>query len=257
MRKKRSLPTLIVGLLIIVIFIFGIFIFVQGDHFSMEGKAKDVSVSQATSTSVFSSEKTKAKNLNLPDVSTKDWELVLVNRDNITPEMNPDLTQIDNITVDSRIADNARNFLAAAQAIDASEHLISGYRSVAYQEELFNSYVSQEMAADQSLTQSQAEDLVKTYSQPAGASEHQTGLAMDMSTVNYLNQSDADVVEKVTAIAPEYGFVLRFPKGKMESTGVDYEDWHFRYVGKESAKYMTENNLSLEEYIALLKENKR
>ena len=66
--------------------------------------------------------------------------------------------------------------------------------------------------ADSSLTQSQAEDLVKTYSQPAGASEHQTGLAMDMSTVNYLNQSDADVVEKVSAIAPEYGFVLRFPK---------------------------------------------
>ena len=257
MRKKRSLPTLIVGLLIIVIFIFGIFIFVQGDHFSMEGKVKDVSMSQMTSTSVSSSEKTKAKNLNLPDVSTKDWKLVLVNRDNVTPEMNPDLTQIDNITVDSRIADSARSFLAAAQAIDASEHLISGYRSVAYQEELFNSYVSQEMAADSSLTQSQAEDLVKTYSQPAGASEHQTGLAMDMSTVNYLNQSDADVVEKVTAIAPEYGFVLRFPKGKMESTGVDYEDWHFRYVGKESAKYMTENNLSLEEYIALLKENKR
>ncbi|WP_423214342.1 M15 family metallopeptidase [Streptococcus equinus] len=257
MRKKRSLPTLIVGLLIIIIFIFGIFIFVQGDHFSMEGKVKDVSMSQTTSTSVSSSEKTKVKNLDLPDVSTKDWELVLVNRDNVTPEMNPDLTQIDNITVDSRIADNARNFLAAAQAIDASEHLISGYRSVAYQEELFNSYVSQEMAADSSLTQSQAEDLVKTYSQPAGASEHQTGLAMDMSTVNYLNQSDADVVEKVTAIAPEYGFVLRFPKGKMESTGVDYEDWHFRYVGKESAKYMTENNLSLEEYIALLKENKR
>ncbi|SDL91849.1 M15 family metallopeptidase [Streptococcus equinus] len=257
MRKKRSLPTLIVGLLIIVIFIFGIFIFVQGDHFSLEGKVKDVSISQTTSTSVSSSEKSKVKNSDLPDVSTKDWELVLVNRDNVTPEMNPDLTQIDNITVDSRIADNARNFLAAAQAIDASEHLISGYRSVAYQEELFNSYVSQEMAADSSLTQSQAEDLVKTYSQPAGASEHQTGLAMDMSTVNYLNQSDADVVEKVTAIAPEYGFVLRFPKGKMESTGVDYEDWHFRYVGKESAKYMTENNLSLEEYIALLKENKR
>ena len=76
-------------------------------------------------------------------------------------------------------------------------------------------------------------------------------------TVNYLNQSDVDVVEKVKAIAPEYGFVLRFPKGKSESTGVDYEDWHFRYVGKESAKYMTDNNLSLEEYIALLKENKR
>ena len=56
--------------------------------------------------------------------------MALVNRDHITPEMNPDLTQIDNITVDSRIADDARNFLAAAQAIDASEHLISGYRAL-------------------------------------------------------------------------------------------------------------------------------
>ena len=168
--------------------------------------------------------------------------------------MNPDLTQIDNIYVDSRITDNVRNFLAAAQAIDSSEHLISGYRSVAYQEELFNSYVSQEMATNPSLTQEAAEDLVKTYSQPAGASEHQTGLAIDMSTVNSLNESDADVVAQVVAIAPEYGFVLRFPEGKSDSTGVDYEDWHFRYVGVESAKYMTENNLTLEEYVSLLKE---
>lgn len=256
MRKKRSLPTLILGLLIIIIFVAGIFIFVQGDRLKLGRNTKSTSVSQNVSTK-SSSVTAKAKTSDLPDVSSDDWALVLVNRNHVTPEMNPDLTQIDNITVDSRIADNVRSFLAAAQAIDANEHLISGYRSVAYQEELFNSYVSQEMSADPSLTQSAAEDLVKTYSQPAGASEHQTGLAMDMSTVNYLNQSDTDVVEKVKTIAPEYGFVLRFPKGKSESTGVDYEDWHFRYVGKESAKYMTDNNLSLEEYIALLKENKR
>ena len=256
MRKKRSLPTLILGLLIIIIFIVGIFVFVQGHQVTLDGNAKESSVSSTTSTK-SSSVATKTKTLNLPDVSSDDWELVLVNRNHITPEMNPDLTQIDNITVDSRIADNVRSFLAAAQAIDANEHLISGYRSVAYQEELFNSYVSQEMSANPSLTQSAAEDLVKTYSQPAGASEHQTGLAVDMSTVNSLNESNADVVEKVKAIAPDYGFVLRFPKGKSESTGVDYEDWHFRYVGKESAKYMTENNLSLEEYVALLKENNR
>ncbi|WP_286784127.1 M15 family metallopeptidase [Streptococcus sp. UBA4344] len=256
MRKKRSLPTLILGLLIIIIFVAGIFIFVQGDRLTLGRNTKSTSVSQNVSTK-SSSVTAKTKTSDLPDVSSDDWALVLVNRNHVTPEMDPDLTQIDNITVDSRIADNVRSFLAAAQAINASEHLISGYRSVAYQEELFNSYVSQEMSADPSLTQSAAEDLVKTYSQPAGASEHQTGLAMDMSTVNYLNQSDTDVVEKVKTIAPEYGFVLRFPKGKSESTGVDYEDWHFRYVGKESAKYMTDNNLSLEEYIALLKENKR
>ena len=256
MGKKRSLPILILGLLVIVIFIVGIFVFVQGDKLSLTGNAQK---SSTDSSSLVSSESSTSSTTSatVPDVSSSDWELVLVNRDNITAEMNPDLTQIDNIYVDSRIADNVRNFLAAAQAIDSSEHLISGYRSVAYQEELFNSYVSQEKAADPSLTQEAAEDLVKTYSQPVGASEHQTGLAIDMSTVNSLNESDADVVAQVVAIAPEYGFVLRFPEGKSDSTGVDYEDWHFRYVGVESAKYMTENNLILEEYVALLKENNR
>ncbi len=256
MRKKRSLPVLFLELLIIVIFVVGIFIFVQGDKFSLAGNAQNTSTSVSSSTSSgTNSSASTTSTADLPDVSSSDWELVLVNRDNITAEMNPDLTQIDNIYVDSRIADNVRNFLAAAQAIDSSEHLISGYRSVAYQEELFNSYVSQEMAADPSLTQEAAEELVKTYSQPAGASEHQTGLAIDMSTVDSLNESDANVVAQVAAIAPEYGFVLRFPEGKSDSTGVDYEDWHFRYVGVESAKYMTENNLTLEEYVALLKEN--
>lgn len=256
MGKKRSLPILILGLLVIVIFIVGIFVFVQGDKLSLTGNAQK---SSTDSSSLVSSESSTSSTASatVPDVSSSDWELVLVNRDNITAEMNPDLTQIDNIYVDSRIADNVRNFLAAAQAIDSSEHLISGYRSVAYQEELFNSYVSQEKAADPSLTQEAAEDLVKTYSQPVGASEHQTGLAIDMSTVNSLNESDAEVVAQVAAIAPEYGFVLRFPEGKSDSTGVDYEDWHFRYVGVESAKYMTENNLILEEYVALLKENNR
>ncbi len=256
MGKKRSLPILILGLLVIVIFIVGIFVFVQGDKLSLTGNAQKSSTDSSNLVSSESSTSSTAS-ATVPDVSSSDWELVLVNRDNITAEMNPDLTQIDNIYVDSRIADNVRNFLAAAQAIDSSEHLISGYRSVAYQEELFNSYVSQEKAADPSLTQEAAEDLVKTYSQPVGASEHQTGLAIDMSTVNSLNESDAEVVAQVAAIAPEYGFVLRFPEGKSNSMGVDYEDWHFRYVGVESAKYMTENNLILEEYVALLKENNR
>lgn len=255
MRKKRSLPTLILGLLVIIIFIVGIFVFVQGNRLTLKGNARNASTSVSQSSSAKSpSVAAKKKVANLPDVSTKDWQLVLVNRDHITPEMNPDLTQIDNITVDSRIADDARNFLAAAQAIDASEHLISGYRSVAYQEELFNSYVSQEMAADPSLTESQAEKKVQTYSQPPGASEHQTGLAIDMSTVDSLNEADPDTVAKVKELAPKYGFVLRFPDGKTSSTGVGYEDWHFRYVGKESAEYMTEHNLTLEEYLALLKE---
>ncbi|MGT2894350.1 M15 family metallopeptidase [Streptococcus downei] len=213
-------------------------------------KSKQLARADANSSSDAAS---SSSDSGLPDVSKDDWQLILVNRDNVTKELNPDLTTVDNIKVDARIADNVKEFLAAAQKIDSSEHLISGYRSVAYQKELFDSYVKQEMSNDPSLTEEQAQEKVKTYSQPAGASEHQTGLAIDMSTIDSLNESDPNVVEQIKEIAPDYGFVLRFEKDKSESTGVDYEDWHFRYVGKASAKYMTQHNLSLEEYVAQLK----
>ena len=188
------------------------------------------------------------------NVSPKDWKLLLVNRDNKSKELNPELANVYGVSVDARIAKNVEEFLAAAQEINPSYHLISGYRSVAYQTELYNSYVQQEMADDPTLTESQAEKKVQTYSQPPGASEHQTGLAIDMSTVDSLDEADPATVAKVKKIAPKYGFVLRFPDGKTSSTGVGYEDWHFRYVGKESAEYMTEHNLTLEEYLVLLKE---
>lgn len=81
----------------------------------------------------------------------------MVNRDHITAEMNPDVTDIDGVKVNSRIAENTRKFLAAAQEIDSSEHLISGYRSVAYQEELYNNYIAQEKANNPSLSQEEAQ----------------------------------------------------------------------------------------------------
>ena len=212
--------------------------------------------SATTSQSQKSSAKPKAstteakKDKNLPDSKSTDWDLVLVNRDHPKHEMSPDVVQIDNIWVDARISDATEKFLAAAQAINPAEHLISGYRSVAYQTTLYEQYVAQEMAADPSLDREAAEKKVQTYSQPPTKSEHQTGLAIDLSDVDSLNESTT--AEQVAAIAPEYGFVLRFPQGGITSTGVDYEDWHFRYVGVANAKYMTEHHLTLEDYIKLL-----
>ena len=199
--------------------------------FGVSRTVQQTNGSSVTKSSKQATDATQSKDAKgLPDVSPKDWQLLLVNRDNKSKELNPEITDVDGVSVDA------------------------GYRSVAYQTELYNSYVQQEMAADPSLTESQAEKKVQTYSQPPGASEHQTGLAIDMSTVDSLNEADPDTVAKVKKLAPKYGFVLRFPDGKTSSTGVGYEDWHFRYVGKESAEYMTEHNLTLEEYLALLKE---
>ena len=257
MKRQHRLRIIILQFLVIVAFGIGFYIFLGGNDFTQSSHptgSAEQSISSSNSKKTTSSTSGE-KISNLPNVSTDDWQLVLVNREHITKEMNPDLTEMNGISVDSRIAENVANFLAAAQAVDSSEHLISGYRSVAYQSQLYNSYVSQEMAADPTLTEAAAEARVQTYSQPAGASEHQTGLAIDMSTVDSLNESNTQVAAQVQALAPKYGFVLRFPDGKTSSTGVNYEDWHYRYVGVESAKYMTEHNLTLEEYINLLKEN--
>ena len=214
------------------------------------------SVSASGSASDTSSGATE-KGKDLPkDAKTSDWNLILVNRDHLTEELNPSLTTVENISVDSRIAENAKSFLAEARTLNGAEHFISGYRSVEYQKALFQSYVDKEKK-DRGIDDEAAEEIVKTYSQPAGASEHQTGLAIDMAPVDSLNQTDPSLVEQLRKIAPKYGFVLRFEKDYTDLTGVDYEDWHWRYVGPENAKYMTEHNLSLEAYIDLLTENNR
>ena len=185
----------------------------------------------------------------LPQVSTKDWNLVLINRDNKLAELNPQLVDVEEIKVDSRIAEQTKQFLAAARAVAPEESLISGYRSVEEQTEIYNERVAQLEATG--LPHEEAERQAQTQVQVPGASEHQTGLAIDMSAPN--GQSE-EVAQQIIALAPQYGFVLRYPEGKNAITGVDYENWHFRYVGVENAQYMAKHQLVLEEYIQKLKE---
>lgn len=189
----------------------------------------------------------------LPNVNASDWELVLVNRDNKKAEMNPTLTKVGNIEVDSRISKNVEDFLAEAKEIDGAFHLISGYRSVNTQEWLYDSYVQKEMS-ERGISRDEAETITQTYSQPAGASEHQTGLAIDISTVDSLNEMPEATATKLKEVAEKHGFVRRFEKEYSKKTGIGFEDWHFRYVGIESAKYMNKKNISLEEYLEKLKE---
>ena len=92
-----------------------------------------------------------------------------------------------------------------------------------------------------------------------GASEHEIGLALDIVSDKYsgLNEgfgaSDAGIwLEKHCT---EYGFVIRYPLGKESITGIEFEPWHFRYVGKKAAKVMKEQNLCLEEFTELIMEN--
>ena len=88
-----------------------------------------------------------------------------------------------------------------------------------------------------------------------GTSEHQLGLCVDImdskdTTMKAEEVENLPVLKWLQQHCTEYGFILRYPKDKQEITGW-YEPWHFRYVGEEAAKYITENNLCLEEFIAL------
>ena len=119
---------------------------------------------------------------------------------------------------------------------------VSAYRSQSTQTALFNRYVERD-----------GEEKAKTYSAVPGYSEHQTGLSIDVSGSDgkcaaescFGGTKEADWLAEHAA---EYGFIIRYPEGKQDITGYKYEPWHLRYVGKDIAAYISEKDITLEEY---------
>lgn len=118
---------------------------------------------------------------------------------------------------------------------------MSSYRSYDYQVNLYNNY-----------SKTDGKEAADTYSARPGYSEHQTGLAVDVYNLElpYTSFEETEEFNWMQENAYKYGFVLRFPKDKVDITGYQYEAWHYRYVGKEVAKYIHNHNMTLEEYIA-------
>ncbi|MEX2461266.1 MAG: M15 family metallopeptidase [Paenibacillaceae bacterium] len=119
----------------------------------------------------------------------------------------------------------------------------SAYRSYATQKTLFQRYVQQDGL-----------EKARTYSAIAGTSEHETGLAIDVSGVDGKCAAQDCFAGTKEAIwlgehAAEYGFIVRYPEGKEAITGYMYEPWHLRYVGKEIAKEISANDSTLENYL--------
>jgi len=121
--------------------------------------------------------------------------------------------------------------------------MTTAYRSYDFQKILFDSYVAKE-----------GEAAANTFSAKPGQSEHQTGLAVDVSSpsVDYQLSDDYGETKEGKWLAGHaywFGFILRFPKGKEDITGYQYEPWHLRYVGLTAAKEIHEQKLTLEEYL--------
>lgn len=129
--------------------------------------------------------------------------------------------------------------------------ICSSYRTYEKQSELYNEKVDYYKG----LGYSEEESLKKAANWVAapGTSEHQLGLAVDIVSLNYqmLNDDQENTKEQKWLMehCHEYGFILRYPKDKIDITQVGYEPWHYRYVGYDAAKEITEKGLCLEEYL--------
>lgn len=149
---------------------------------------------------------------------------------------------------------NNSNATMVAEAADAYEELVNAakkdgitlvattaYRSYGFQSTLYNNYKAKdgEKAAD-------------TYSARPGYSEHQTGLAADLNDPNYsARRLSPEDYEWLKNNCDKFGFIIRFPEGKEDITGYQEEDWHIRYLGKETAKKVKDSGLTLDEYYDL------
>jgi len=132
----------------------------------------------------------------------------------------------------------------------------SGFRPYSYQNMLFAQYTSNEMAANPALTREEAEKIVLTYSTRPGTSEHQTGLAVDMDTFGTFS-TDFQYEPEYAWLqenAWKFGFILRFPADKTDITTIQFEPWHYRYVGRYHAKKIHDAGVCLEEYVESLKQ---
>ncbi len=181
--------------------------------------------------------------------------LVLVNKERNLPEdFVPETLTIPDIPfafegdhpkkqMQQAAADAIEDLFAQAEKDDIPLLAQSGYRSYSTQKVIFASNA-----------ESNGQEEANKYSARAGQSEHQTGLTMDVTSPEASFQLIEEFGETtagkwVKDNAPKYGFIIRYPKGKEEITGYQYEPWHLRYVGKEHATRIHEQNLTLEEYL--------
>lgn len=190
------------------------------------------------------------------EFSNDDWQLVLINKQHPIPEdytftLGPIKTIKGEMQCDERIIED---LLAMMQAAYENDGIILGicspYRDLNWQKVLFNRKIKAYMERGMSYMDAYALSS-QTVTVP-GASEHQIGLAVDMVSNTYQDLdagfADTDAGIWLKEHCSEFGFILRYPEGKEHITSIEFEPWHFRYVGKEAAAIIMGEGICLEEF---------
>ncbi len=182
------------------------------------------------------------------------WNLILINKQHPVPDdYEVELATIkDGMECDARILPFLLEMFQAAKEEEGIELIVcSPYRDYERQEYLFNSKINSFMA--EGFSYLDAYKLASVIVTVPGASEHQLGLAIDIISSTYwqleVGFADTDAGIWLAENSYRFGFILRYPLGSEHITGVQFEPWHFRYVGVTAATMITEQGITLEEFV--------
>lgn len=188
-----------------------------------------------------------------PVLSKDDWRLLLINKQHPVPDdYKFSLGSIKgSMQCDERIIGDLLLMLQGAKEDGINLVICSPYRDLSRQEVLFNKKITAYMK--QGMSYMEAYKITAQAVTVPGASEHQVGLALDIicNTYSSLDEGfgETEAGKWLAEHSCEYGFILRYPQGKEYITSIEYEPWHFRYVGIEAATAITSQGITLEEFI--------
>lgn len=189
------------------------------------------------------------------DPDATDWNLLLVNKTHrLAENLEMETKQIFSEEVDARIYDNLVQMHEDGERDSDRQFLVcSGYRSVDFQQTLFDNKIAEIQAEHPEYTYEEAYIEASTIVAIPGASEHNTGLTVDICAMDFQmlieEYEETEEAKWLKENCYKYGFILRYPKGKEDITQIIYEPWHFRYVGVEAATEIMTQGITLEEYL--------
>ena len=194
------------------------------------------------------SEEVPAETSATPEFKSDDWKLILVNKQHPIPD-DYDF-HLGTIRCDERIITPLLDMMKAARKDGVTLIICSPYRDMDRQTMLFNNKVRKYM--DSGMSYMDAFNLASQAVTVPGSSEHQIGLAIDIISDGYSSLDEGfgktAAGKWLAANSYKYGFILRYPAGKEDITSIEFEPWHFRYVGVDAATFISENDICLEEF---------
>ena len=182
------------------------------------------------------------------DSAQEDWNLLVVNQWNELPKAySVDLMELSNgERIDSRIYPSLQKMFDDARAEGVYPIVRDGYRTAEEQQELMDEKI--QAYVNEGYSRADAKKAAEDWVAIPGTSEHQLGSAVDINA-DKAKCSNEEVYAWLAENAHEYGFILRYPQGKEDLTGISYEPWHYRYVGIEVAQAIYQQCVCLEEYV--------